>query len=207
MTKVVQRFEDATLENYICETQAQRDLVDALKSCVEKGFSENIIITGGVGTGKTHLAYAILNAMAEKRECDGYRWYDDNRVAYTTIKQVVDEIKASWNTASENPTDRLSAAPLLLIDEVGMQYGSASERIELYELFNRRYDAMLPTIALSNNRPAELQRLLGQRIWDRLSGGAIIFELVGRSKRQNGCHQIKPETGSVGVSSHTQHGW
>ena len=184
MTKVVQRFEDATLENYTCETQAQRDLVDALKSGVEKGFSENIIITGGVGTGKTHLAYAILNAMAEKRECDGYRWYDDNRVAYTTIKQVVDEIKASWNTASENPTDKLSAVPLLLIDEVGMQYGSASERIELYELFNRRYDAMLPTIALSNNRPAELQRVLGQRIWDRLSGGAIIFELVGRSKRQ-----------------------
>lgn len=184
MTKVVQRFEDATFENYTCETPVQRDLVDALKSGVEKGFSENIIITGGVGTGKTHLAYAILNAMAEKRECDGYRWYDDNRVAYTTIKQVVDEIKSSWNTASENPTDKLSAVPLLLIDEVGMQYGSASERIELYELFNRRYDAMLPTIALSNNRPAELQRVLGQRIWDRLSGGAIIFELVGRSKRQ-----------------------
>ena len=76
--------------------------------------------------------------------------------------------------------------PLLIIDEVGVQYGSDSERTELYEIFNSRYNDMLPTIVVSNNTVEELQRILGQRIYDRLSGGALIFELNGRSHRQGG---------------------
>ena len=54
----------------------------------------------------------------------------------------------------------------------------------MFEVFDKRYNDELPTIAISNNKKEDLQRILGQRIYDRLTGGAIMFELNGESYRQ-----------------------
>ena len=185
MTKVNKRFESATLENYRTETPEQKNLVKALQQGIEHGFKENIIIIGGVGTGKTHLAYAVLNALAGRWKAgSGTEYYKSDKVIYATVKEIIDNIKLSWKDPSLSFMDAWIGAPLLIIDEIGVQYGSDSERTELYELFNKRYNDMLPTIAISNNSTTELQKILGQRIYDRLSGGAYIFELTGRSQRQ-----------------------
>lgn len=186
MTKIVKRFENCTLDNYVCNTDTQKRLVEELRTGIEKGFDHNIIIIGSVGTGKTHLAYAILNALAEKNiSHDGqYRWYGEKKVVFRPIKSVIDEIRASWNDKEAiNPIEDLATVPLLILDEIGMQYGTASERTELYELFNRRYEDMLPTIAISNNDQRGLLQILGQRIFDRLAGGASIYEIRGKSWR------------------------
>ncbi len=187
MTKIVKRFENASLDNYNCTTETQKKLIAELKKGVNEKFSNNIIIIGGVGTGKTHLAYALLNALSEKKEYNGYRYYPDSFISYRTVKAIIDEIKASWkDPVYSNPVCDLSKVPLLIIDEIGVQYGTDSERTELYDIFNNRYNDMLPTIVISNNTLPELQRILGQRIYDRLSGGAAIFELTGKSHRQGG---------------------
>lgn len=185
MTKICKRFECCTLDNYICGTDEQKRLVSALKDGIKNGFSKNIIIIGGVGTGKTHLAYALLNALAEKKVgVSEYRYYSEHNVIYRTIKDVIDNIHNSWNDQSVSDMDRFCRCPLMIIDEVGVQYGSDSERTELYTLFNNRWEDMLPIIAISNNKLSDLQKILGQRIYDRLTGGALIFELTGKSKRQ-----------------------
>lgn len=186
MTRVVKRFINASFENYQCDTDEQKRLVSELKRGLETGFSRNIIILGGVGTGKTHLAYAILNSIAEKiSSLDGtFQWYGEKNVIFRPIKTVIDDIRASWKDENiSNPIPELSSVPLLILDEVGMQYGTPSERTELYELFNRRYEDMLPIIAISNNSQKELRHILGQRIYDRLVGGASIYEIRGKSKR------------------------
>lgn len=186
MTKVVKRFENCSLENYTCETDEQKKLVAAIKEGIINGFKENIIIIGGVGTGKTHLAYAILNALAEKHffRDNEFAWYDEKKVAYRTIKSIIDGVKNSWaDKECVNPIYELMEQPLLIIDEIGVQYGSDSERTELYELFNSRYEDKKPTIAISNYDLPALQKTLGQRIFDRLAGGALIFELRGKSQR------------------------
>lgn len=186
MTRVVKRFENCTLDNYVCSTETQAKLVAELRAGIEKGFDHNIIIIGSVGTGKTHLAYALLNALAERMTSqDGQiQWYRENKVAFRPIKAVIDGIRASWDCKDcPNPLEDLATVPLLILDEIGMQYGTASERTELYELFNRRYEDMLPTIAISNNDKNGLLHILGQRIFDRLSGGASIYEIRGRSWR------------------------
>ena len=76
--------------------------------------------------------------------------------------------------------------PVLIIDEIGVQYGTENERTELYEVFNRRYEDELPIIAISNHDKDALLKILGQRIFDRLTGGAKIFTLSGKSYRQGG---------------------
>lgn len=184
MTSINKRFESASLENFVCNTETEKNIVAYLSRCIDEGFKQNVIIIGGVGTGKTHLAFAILNATADKFERNGYKFYGEKNVVYRSIKAVIDEIKNSWRDATSiSPVNELSNVKTLILDEIGVQYGSNSERTELYDVFNNRYNNMLPVVAISNHSLSELQKILGQRIYDRLIDNAVIFELTGRSKR------------------------
>ena len=68
------------------------------------------------------------------------------------------------------------APDLLILDEVGVQYGSESERIELFKVVNGRYDELKPMIMLSNLAITRLLEYLGERIYDRLldAGGRVV---------------------------------
>lgn len=186
MMKVFKRFANCSLENYEITTPEQKRLVEELHEVVERGMNGNILIIGSVGTGKTHLAYSLMNAIASRwtASTSGEEYYRGDKIYYTTIKEIIDNIKASWNNGGMSDMDTYCKVPLLIIDEIGVQYGTDSERTELYEVFNRRYNDMLPIIAISNHDQKSLLRILGQRIFDRLTGGASIYELSGKSFRQ-----------------------
>ena len=71
----------------------------------------------------------------------------------------------------------LFSVPLLVIDEIGVQYGTDSEQNILFDVMDRRYRDMMPTILLANLKlkrekpedPAGLREVLGERIYDRLT--------------------------------------
>ncbi len=69
---------------------------------------------------------------------------------------------------------------LLVIDEVGIQFGTDTERMILYEILDLRYEAMLPVILTTNITDLKsLEKLLGERIIDRLFEGEskiVVFE-------------------------------
>lgn len=179
---VLPRFEKASFDNYECTTNEQRRLVGVLRRGVQFGFDRNIVILGSVGTGKTHLAFAVKNALSKISEFRGMKFYTDDRCAYTTAKTLIDDIHLSWKEKDcENPVNELTKTGLLILDEMGL---SSHERAELYDLVNARYERCKPIICISNNTPSELQNVLGQRIYDRISGGADIFEISGASYRQ-----------------------
>ena len=182
MTRVCKRFENASFDSFI----GNKELVDTLRKAKE--IKNNIVIIGGVGTGKTYLAYALLNQEAEKKSAKGdYRYYSSNFVRYATIKEIIEDIRKCWGKSADKydwyNVDNYKNVPLLIIDEIGVQYGSDSERIELFEIFNERYNEMLPTIAISNYNRQQIEKTLGLRITDRLFGSSKIFELSGESHR------------------------
>lgn len=185
--RVYKRYEHCTLDNYECKDSTQKELVAELKKGIEKGFDTNICIIGGVGTGKTHLAYAVVKELSEVKEYSFGKVYSSSQAEYTTIKEIVDNIRKCWSKESDkydlDKIDSYKKISLLIIDELGVQYGSESERIELFEIFNARYNEMLPTIIISNCNRDQISKILGQRITDRLFSGAKTFELQGRSYR------------------------
>lgn len=181
---IPKRFEDSSFDNFIIRNEVYKELVEILK----KDIKSNLIISGPVGCGKTHLAWALYNLTKEVREYRGVNFTVNDKVAITSAKEVLDLIRKEWK--EKNGSDALydlKNIPILVIDEVGVQYGSKSERIELFPLFDYRYNEMLPTIVLTNlkkdSEKNSIYEFLGQRICDRLFGDGLYFEIYGESMR------------------------
>ena len=84
-------------------------------------------------------------------------------------------IEESWGSAKAE-TEQLAikaftTPDLLVIDEVGSQFGSKTEELLLFEVLNDRYEDMKPTILISNFSLVDIEKFLGERVIDRIHAG------------------------------------
>src|SRR5699024_2648302 len=95
-------------------------------------------------------------------------------------------IKQSWADRNEPEVIQQFVNPdLLVIDEVGHQYGSDAERLMLFDLINARYMAAKPMILITNLELNGLREYLDERSQDRLregGGTALVFDWISRRK-------------------------
>lgn len=172
------RFADRTLKNYAATTPEQQHAL-AFATAYADDFDAVLktgrcaMFVGNVGTGKTHLAAGIaLRLMRRDNRC----------VLFSSVMQAVRSIKETWNKGSELSESQAIAAlvrpDLLILDEVGVQFGSETEKLLMFEVLNERYGARKPTLLMSNLSLEEIKAYLGERIFDRLredGGEAVPF--------------------------------
>ena len=186
------RLKKCTFDSYIPENN---EAIKILKKCenfcnsADDKKSGGLILIGGVGTGKTHLAAAICQDFCNQAITS----------CYTTVSRIVRSIKDSWNkkiskddwgATVENETEEdiireHATCGLLVIDEIGSQYGSDTERIVISEIINDRYNRMLPTIIIGNVTFSEVQEAIGKRAVDRIcdNGQVLIFNWESHRKQ------------------------
>lgn len=165
-----------TFDDYKCEEGTKQEiakrkfmkLADSLND--NDGF--NIIACGGVGTGKTLLSCALINAVCDKR-----------RSRIITLMDLVRELKDTWKRDSEyserDVIDHYSGLDLLIIDEIGVQFGSETEKLFIFDIINGRYENMKPTVLLSNLSIDMVKDIVGERVIDRLrddGGQLVVFD-------------------------------
>lgn len=95
---------------------------------------------------------------------------------FTKAPRLLREVKETFHRNAEITQSeiirRLGGLDLLVIDEVGVQFGTDTERMILYEILDLRYEAMRPVILTTNITDLKtLESLLGERIIDRLFEG------------------------------------
>ena len=99
-----------------------------------------LVFSGPSGSGKTHLAAAIVNERIEKGE----------PALYITTPDLLDRLRATFNPDSETPYDeffeQLKTAPLLALDDLGVQSGTPWAKEKLDQLLTSRFNASLPTV-------------------------------------------------------------
>lgn len=172
------RFADRAFDGYVAKVPGQKialgvckAFADAWPEKLKAGAS--LVLTGGPGTGKTHLACAVANAVMHDHLAS---------VAFGTVATLLRHIKDSYRkdaTRSEQDAiNDLVRPQLLIVDEVGVQVGSEHEKLLMFEVLNSRYQDLRPTILLSNLSAAELETFLGQRVMDRYRecGSVLAFD-------------------------------
>jgi DNA replication protein DnaC len=180
---IPERFKNRTLENFVIENEGQGKAhriatwyVDTWEERLANGTC--LILSGNPGTGKTHISTGIGNAIVAR----GYP------TLFSTVSDAMRSIKRSYDKDADltesQAIDVLVLPSLLILDEVQMQQGSEHEKRLMFEVINKRYEAVKPTILLSNLGPEALKEYLGDRIMDRLrEGGGKMVAFTWESKR------------------------
>lgn len=135
-----------------------------------------VVFSGMPGTGKSHLAIAIAQAVMAK-----------HTALYTSAIDAVRMIRNTWRRDSEQTETQvlntLASVHLLILDEVGVQYGTEAEQVSLFDIIDKRYRDLMPTILLTNQGKAGLKTFLGDRSFDRLREGGIWVPFDWASQR------------------------
>lgn len=174
---IPERFRTRTLATYAATTDGQREALrfaqgyaDGFDDAAKSGRSA--VFIGKPGTGKTHLAVGIALAIMGR----GYS------AMFTTAMRALRRVKETWSRNSEeNEREAIAALVyphLLILDEVGIQFGSDTEKLILFDVLNERYEQRKPTLLLSNLTLPEVRDYLGERIFDRLredAGQVMVF--------------------------------
>lgn len=139
-----------------------------------KESRKGLYIFGKVGTGKTHIVYALYKQCQKlKFKCRFYNSID-----------ILDKIKDDYrNSDVYNLKSILDYKGLLIIDDIGAEKITDWVLETFYRIVNQRYENMLPVIFTSNFSLDELADRLGERIPSRIVGSCEIIELTGKDKR------------------------
>lgn len=176
---IMPRFEGCTFEQYQAQTENARLALAICSKYAEKWEDRlskggGLVLCGKPGTGKNHLATCIAKQVIREHQ---------NSVRITSAIKIIREIKNTWSRDSDKSEqsviDSMKTVDLLIIDEVGVQFGSDTELMLMFEVINGRYEAMKPTILISNLSRDELSKFIGERVLDRMNeggGATVVFD-------------------------------
>jgi DNA replication protein DnaC len=173
--KIPERYKLASLSQLkpVCPN-ARKNILVAERYIAD--FEENLemgrcmILSGGVGTGKTHTACSIAREVINR----GYR------ARYTRFPSMMREIKATYGTDENGKESQVISEftwpHLLVVDEIGIGYGTPYEENTFSDIMAERYDNLRPTILISNLDFAAIERSIGDRNMSRMvdRGGFIL---------------------------------
>lgn len=190
---IPKRFLERSLDNFHAGTPEQhaalkiaREFAESFAAHAERG--DSLVLSGLPGTGKSHLATAILQAIMPTY-CG----------LYTTASNVIRTVRGTWRKDSESSETRVLNAyadtALLVLDEIGVQYGTDGEQTILFDVLDRRYREQRPTILLTNQDRAGFKTFVGERVYDRLTETArwVSFDWASyRPKARNEFGKVAP---------------
>lgn len=187
-----ERYKNATFNNCVVGFNSSFDnafnrckaYINHLDECYKRGLG--LFLYGSKGTGKSHLSVCMANEIINN--C--------YNVMFTNFFDITKEIKKTFKNNSEEDEadvlDRISNIDFLIIDDLGTETLVRNNedtwiQEKIYDLLNKRYNNMKPTIFTSNHSLAELvnERGLMDKTADRiLEMSNAIIKIEGQSYRR-----------------------
>lgn len=171
---VAARYSYTTLEKLKPVNDRQERAISIAQDIIQKSkdgkAAPNLIMTGSVGTGKSLIAAAAVQSAIRS----------GMRAEMATVMGMIRDFRATWKKDCDYTEAeyirRLTTVDLLVIDEVGVQYGSDSEKLFVFDVIDGRYRNMRPTIMISNLNLDGIRECIGERCVDRVreDGGKVV---------------------------------
>jgi DNA replication protein DnaC len=134
-----------------------------------------LVFSGPSGSGKTHLAAAIINERLKLGQ----------PAFYITVPDLLDRIRSSFSTNSEIPYDeffdQVRNAPLLALDDLGVQSGTSWAKEKLDQLLTSRFNSGLPTVIVTALPVEQMDDRLRTRLTDSRLSRVYVLEEVSPS--------------------------
>lgn len=127
--------------------------------------SENLMLTGNAGLGKTHAALAVAGAALDKG-------YDVIYISSPDFFSRVETLHFGSDPAGEKDAllDTVGGADLLILDDLGTEFNSSFVISTLYSLLNDRLGRRRPTILTTNIVDGTLlEKLYTEKVASRIS--------------------------------------
>jgi DNA replication protein DnaC len=150
-----------------------------------------LILFGGYGCGKTHLAAAIANQLVEGGQ----------PVLFVVVPDLLDHLRATYGPHStvryDERFDEVCNAPLLILDDLGTQSSTPWAQEKLFQILNYRYNARLSTVITSNHSLEEIDLRIRSRMVD--PDLATIVTILAPDFRQGGVAQDQSDLSSLSL--------
>jgi len=136
-----------------------------------------MVLSGNVGTGKTHAACVALREFAVRHQRYGQFWpVVDLLARYHAANDP--------NRATESPSTidaEIRRARLLVIDDFGRHKGTEYAEQQMYRIINQRWSERVPLIVTTNLAPEEFDDALASRLFGKESA---VYHFSGGDRRQ-----------------------
>ena len=163
----------------------RRGLREAYELCLAYARDPHgwLVLLGGYGAGKTHLAAAIANQRVKL----GYP------VLFVVVPDLLDYLRATFSPSSDTGLDErmetIREIPLLILDDLGAHNSTPWAQEKLFQIMNHRYNNRLPTVITTNQRLEELDPRIASRLGRyrpqpavRDSGAGLSLRAVGHGR-------------------------
>lgn len=161
-----------------------------------KNFSkrQSYFIHGDVGTGKTHLAVALIRGYFEQRPVKEVHEADGRKIRYrpavpriVSVPDLLMEIRQVFSGQSQKTEGGIirdyGEYRLLFLDDIGVEKATEWALQTLYTIIDRRYRDMRQTVITSNLNLNDLAAKVGDRIVSRIAGMCEVVHLKGKDRR------------------------
>ena len=148
----------------------------------------NLLMVGGCGLGKTHLALSIASDVLEK----GYN------VLYCSAAGIFKQIEfENFNLSHDGTTlSGLKNCDLLVLDDIGAEFVTSFVASAFYDLLNTRIIERRSTILTTNYQEDVLTRRYSEKICSRLFGCSTILPFFGEDIRIQRSNSRAPKAGA-----------
>ena len=181
-TNLPQEYRTKTFENFTPNNDSQRNALNLSRRFVKgwekaKAGGYGLLFFGACGTGKTHLASAILCELIDTVKS---KYYKASEI-FTAVRRTY---SYQAGRSEDEVIDYFSSIDLLVIDELGVQKGSDAEKRILFSILDNRLSNKRPTLLLTNLKKDDLKTLLGERLYDRARSKCVPSVFIGDSMRK-----------------------
>lgn len=130
---------------------------------------------GPVGTGKTHLLYALYAGLRARRL----------PALFTSVPRLLLQIKRTFDGSGDQTAMERAVveAPVLCLDDIGVEKPTEWVLETLYLWIDTRYQAGRPVVLTSNWSPKDLKVRLNDRIVSRLVAQGTVLRVDGPDHR------------------------
>ena len=172
------KFESSTFADIVVtpdnrkQIKLARRYADKFNELYEK--NQGLLFYGDVGTGKTHIACCIGNALMDSLVS----------VFATSFVKILQKSKGFRNTDEEEAyIAKLNTAKMLILDDLGAERGTDYALEIVYNIIDRSGKPMIVTTSLTMSQMQDENDIRLRRIYDRIFEVCFPVEFKGKSLR------------------------